>query len=245
VVSVAPNSFQPVSRTPLSLLVSRQLRTAILSGQLSVGTELPTEKELTEHFGVSRSTIREALRILQSQGLLSGGDTVSTARPRVSAELTSASASEALENAVRMGTLPLGDLIEFRLLLEGSAVTHPQLDASRLDDARDALAIMRTPGIDVASFHEQDVRFHICLAGSGGNSVFPLVMSVLRDAIASHLLGALSMMDDPVPVLGRLADEHAAILAAVDAGDGERAAALIRAHIWDFYVNEVPDGRSG
>jgi DNA-binding FadR family transcriptional regulator len=241
-MTAAPSPFQPVARTPLSLLISRQLRAAILSGDLSIGTELPTERELTEQFRVSRSTIREALRILQSQGLLSGGDTVSTARPRVSAEQTSASASEALENAVRLGELPLNDLIEFRLLLEGSAVTHPQLDTARLDEARDALAVMRTPGIDVTAFHREDVRFHICLAASGGNTVFPLVMSVLRDSIASYLLGALSALDDPAPVLRRLADEHAAILDAVDAGHGERAAALIRAHIWDFYVNEVPDG---
>jgi DNA-binding FadR family transcriptional regulator len=241
-MTAAPSPFQPVARTPLSLLVSRQLRAAILTGELSIGTELPTEKELTEHFGVSRSTIREALRILQSQGLLSGGDTVSTARPRVSAEQTSASASEALENAVRLGQLPLGDLIEFRLLLECSAVTHPDLDIARLDDARDALAVMRTPGIDVTTFHQQDVRFHISLAGAGGNTVFPLVMSVLRDSIAGYLLGALSALPDPEPVLRGLADEHAAILAAVDAGDGDRAATLVKAHIWDFYANEVPDG---
>ena len=235
------NLFRPVSRIPLSLLVSRQLREAIVSGDLSIGTELPTEKELTEHFRVSRSTIREALRILQSQGLLSGGDTVSTARPRVSAEQTSTSASEALENAVRMGQIPLEDLIELRLLLEGSAVTHPHIDTGRLAEARDALAVMRTPGVDAATFHAQDVRFHISLAGSGGNTAFVLVMSVLRDAIAGHLLGALAAMDDPAPVLRQLADEHTAILDAVDAGDGERAATLIKAHIWDFYVTKLPD----
>jgi DNA-binding FadR family transcriptional regulator len=222
--------------------VSRQLRAAIVSGELPIGEELPTEKALTEQFGVSRSTIREALRVLQSQGLLSGGDTVSTARPRVSAEHASTSAAEALENAVHMGQIPLDDLIELRLLLEGTAVSHPHLDPSRLDDARDALAIMQAPDIDVRAFHEQDVRFHICLAGAGGNTAFPLVMTVLRDAITHHLLGALSAMADPSPILHRLAAEHAAILAAVDAGDGELAAGLVKAHIWDFYVNEVPDG---
>src|ERR1700704_4579204 len=111
-MSEALDVFRPVSRTPLSLLVSRQLREAIVSGELSIGTELPTERELTEHFGVSRPTIREALRILQSQGRRSGGDPVSTARPRVSAEQTWTSASEALENAVRMGQIPLRHLVE-------------------------------------------------------------------------------------------------------------------------------------
>lgn len=53
--------FRPVARTPLSLLVSRQLREAIISGELSDGAQLPTEQELTEHFRVSRSTVREAV----------------------------------------------------------------------------------------------------------------------------------------------------------------------------------------
>src|SRR5205807_2336248 len=69
------NLFRPVSRVPLSLLVARQLREAIVSGELAMGSQLPTEQELTERFGVSRSTVREALRVLQAQGLLSGGGT--------------------------------------------------------------------------------------------------------------------------------------------------------------------------
>src|SRR5260370_41350259 len=95
--------FHAVSRAPLSLLVSGQVRESILSGALPVGTELPSEKDLAEHFGVSRSTIREAVRILQAKGLLSGGDTVSTARPRVSA---SPGVSDAVERAVRPGRDP-------------------------------------------------------------------------------------------------------------------------------------------
>jgi len=231
--------FRPVLRTPLSVLVSRQLREAIVSGQLSIGTELPTEKELTEQFQVSRSTVREALRILQSQGLLSGGDSVSTARPRVTSEHASASASEALENALRMDRIPLKDLIDLRLLLERAAVADPDLDTDALDDARDALATMRAPGVDVVTFHAQDVRFHLCLARAGGNRAFAMVMSALRDAIADRLLDGLSSRDDPSTVLAQLAQEHAAILEAVDKRDGDRAAALVGQHILDFYSAEV------
>ena len=51
---------------PLSLLVAQQLRDRIISGALALGTQSPTEKDLTDQFGLSRSTIREALRILQA-----------------------------------------------------------------------------------------------------------------------------------------------------------------------------------
>jgi GntR family transcriptional repressor for pyruvate dehydrogenase complex len=230
--------FKPVTRSPLSLLVARQLREAIVSGQMSVGTFMPTEKELTEQFAVSRSTVREAIRILQAQGLLSGGDSVSTARPKVSAEQASASASQGLENAVKMGSIPLADLVELRLLLEGAAVRREIKDPSVLEDARDALELMRAPGIDIETFHAADVRFHICLAGAGGSTVFPLVMMVLRDAIASYLLEALAATDDPA-VLTRLVDEHAAILDAVQKGHREKAASLMQSHILNFYSSKV------
>jgi GntR family transcriptional repressor for pyruvate dehydrogenase complex len=178
-MSIDGTVFRAVSRAPLSLLVSDQIRDSILAGSLAIGTELPSEKELAEQFDVSRSTIREAVRILQAKGLLSGGDTVSTARPRVSDALASTSASEALENAVRLGRIPLADLVELRQVVEGAAVSAVSKD--RLDDARAALEIMRTPGVDVVTFHDADVRFHICLAGAGGNTAFVLVMTALRE----------------------------------------------------------------
>jgi DNA-binding FadR family transcriptional regulator len=232
-------AYRPLTRTPLSVQVSRRLRDAIVSGDLGVGTELPTEKELTDSFGVSRSTIREALRILQAQGLLSGGDTVSTSRPRVSAELTVPIAAEALENVLRLGRVPLADLVELRLLLEGAGLGRASADAAEMEDARRALEEMRRPGVDVGAFHDADVRFHISLAGAGGNRAFPLVMNVLRHALATHLLQALGSMGDPQPTLDRLAGEHAAILEAVEHGDDALAVELLRSHVHDFYAHEV------
>ncbi|MGB8649682.1 MAG: GntR family transcriptional regulator [Mycobacteriales bacterium] len=232
------DAFSPVSRTPLSLLVSRQLRDAIVSGELSVGTLLPSEKELADRFGVSRSTIREALRILQALGLLTGGDTVSTARPRVSATQTVAAVSDVLESAVRLSQIPLGDLVELRLVLEGAALESPVTVPARLEEARAALEVMQRPGVDVVTFHDADVRFHTSLAGAGGNSAFTLVMGVLREAIGGHLVEALSALPKPVPTLRRLCSEHAAILQAVEDGDGPLAARLVREHIWSFYSRD-------
>src|SRR5262245_49151095 len=144
----SPFDLRVEDRAPLSVLVSRQLRQAIMSGRVAVGTELPSEKELTEELGVGRSTIREALRILQAQGLVSGGDTVSTRRPRVSTQQTlNLAAAQAMENAVRLAQVPLADLVELRVVIEGSSVeaaAAASADAA-LDGARDALAAMKSP----------------------------------------------------------------------------------------------------
>jgi GntR family transcriptional repressor for pyruvate dehydrogenase complex len=231
------DAFRPLtSRAPLSVLVSRQLREAIVSGSLTVGTELPSEKQLTERFGVSRSTIREALRILQAQGLLSGGDTVSTARPRVSDELTVGAAADALENVLRLGLVPLPDLVELRLLLEDAALQSAVPDAPDLDDAAAQVELMARPGITAREFHDADVQFHLALSRAGGNSAVPLVMNVLRHSIASHLLGFLEVLDAPVPTFERLTAEHAGILGAVRDGDPGQARRLMRSHVQQFYA---------
>jgi DNA-binding FadR family transcriptional regulator len=223
-------------RAPLSVLVSRQLRQAIVSGRVGVGTELPSEKELTQELGVGRSTVREALRILQAQGLLSGGETVSTQRPRVSMENTLTSAIHSMENVLLLGRVPLGDLVELRVVIEGAAVEQAAARADRagLDEARAALGGMGR-GADVESFRAADLRFHRGLAAAAGNAAYPLVMGVLRSAISSHLGEALLRVRDRSATMATLAREHAAILEAVERGRGKRARELVASHIRAFY----------
>lgn len=242
-----PLALRVEDRAPLSVLVSRQLRQAIMTGRVAVGDELPSEKELTEELGVGRSTVREALRILQAQGLLSGGDTVSTRRPRVSTEQTlSLAAAQAMENVVRLGQVPLSDLVDLRVVIEGASVEAaadaPQgsrgartSPAAALEAARSAVATMKTPGIDVETFRAADLQFHRSLASGSGNAAFPLVMGVLRSAIAGHLGEALHREPDVVTTMKRLAREHQAILDAIEAGRGERARTLMTKHIRAFY----------
>ncbi|MCE9578661.1 MAG: FCD domain-containing protein [Deltaproteobacteria bacterium] len=223
-------------RAPLSVLVSRQLRHAIVSGKVSIGTELPSEKELTRELGVGRSTVREALRILQAQGLLSGGDTVSTRRPRVSTEeVLSLAAAQAMENVVRLAQVPLADLVELRVLLEGAAVEAAARTKPALADARDAIAAMEAAGADVEAFRAADLRFHRALADAGGNAAFPLVMGALRAAISAHLGEALHRAPQPRRAITKLTREHTAILDAITAGHGTRARTLITRHIRGFY----------
>jgi DNA-binding FadR family transcriptional regulator len=235
--AAAALSLRIEERAPLSVLASRKLREAIVSGRISVGSELPSEKDLMQELGVGRSTVREALRILQAQGLLSGGDTVSTQRPRVSAEQTLGSAAQAMENVLRLGQVPLGDLVELRLVIEGAAMERAaQANVEvALDEARAALATMRTADLDIPTFRDADLRFHRSLVAAAGNVAFPLVMGVLRDAVASHLGEALLGVKDVKRTMAALTREHEAIFTAVVRGRSKRARELVTAHIRDFY----------
>lgn len=224
-------------RPPLSVLVSRQLRRAIIDGGVAAGTELPSEKDLGRDLGVGRSTVREAVRILQAQGLVSGGESVSTKRPRVSGDRRlTAAAALAMENVMRLGNVPLNDLVELRVLLEGASV---EAAASRgdapLELAREALATMQRHDLDVPTFRAADVAFHHALAVAAGNATYPLMMGVLRAAITAHLGEALLRIPDFPAVAQKLAAEHAAIFEAVAKGRASRAKTLVGSHIRGFY----------
>ena len=244
-------------RQPLSITVAQRLRDAIVRGDLNVDEELPSEKQLGEQLGVGRSTIREALRILQAQGLVSGGDTVSTSRPRVSSDNTLASAAGTMANALHLGRIPLGDLLELRELIEGAIVESACLASPReLADARAALSEMSPRAkprsratssnearvsaaaleADIEAFRAADLRFHRALAVAAGNAAFGLVMGVLRDAISQHLGEQLHRVAEPRKAMAELAREHAAILDAIVRNKPKLARERVTSHIHDFYA---------
>ena len=230
-------TFDGVSRNPLYLQVAESIREAIFAGTLAPGQALPTERDLSESFGVSRASVREALRALQAQGLVSSGG--SPSRTLVS-EGAGEHARDAMVTLLRLNGVGVDELMGFRSLLESGALAAAarRRDAVRLAEAHAALADMRRPGIGVEEFEEADVRFHVALVRASGNEAMHLVMQVLRQTVARHLLEVLNAQPDLPATLSRLTDEHVAILTAVERGHATRASALVSAHISGFYRAE-------
>jgi GntR family transcriptional repressor for pyruvate dehydrogenase complex len=226
--------FKGLVRAPVYLQVADQIREAIFAGGLRPGERLPAERELAQTFGASRASIREALRVLQAQGLIIGGGAPG---PAVVAHDPETPAREALTTIVRLNGVELDDLIDLRCLLEMAALEQAarRQDPTRLDEAREALAAMESPEIGIEAFDEEDVRFHVALVRASGNEAMHLVMLALREPVAAHLLEALRAKADPRETLNRLAKEHATIIESVEAGEGERAALLVERHIRGFY----------
>lgn len=226
-------AFQEIVRNPVYLQVAEQLREAILSGDLAPGEALPTERELAESFGVSRPSVREALRALQAQGLITR--TGAPGRAVVAGEVA-ALAGNALVNLLRLNQVELTDLVDFRSVLESAALrlAARNRDPARLEEAREALAEMNGD-MTIEAFDEADVRFHVALVRASGNEAMHLVMLALRQGVARHLLDALRAQPDPPAILRRLTAEHAAILKAVELGYAEQAAKLVDRHIRGFY----------
>lgn len=231
-----PSPFRSVSKHPVYLQVAEQMREAILAGRLSDGEALPTERALCVQFGVSRASIREALRVLQAQGLLAGRTRTTPHRTTVSRS-SNDSLSAALAQTVRLRNVSLSDLVDLRCALETTTLERAaerRLPAP-LAAAQAELAVMRQPDIGIEAFHLADVRFHLALVAASGNEALLAVMSAVRDSISEHLLASLRALPNPKQGLKKLCAEHEAIHAAVIAGDGPLAAQLGRAHVENFY----------
>jgi DNA-binding FadR family transcriptional regulator len=240
-------SFTGIDRNPAYLQVAEQIREAILDGSLAAGSPLATERELCLQFGVSRTTVREALRALQAQGLVSGGGSTSTVRTTVATGPTSGPLRDALRHLMQLQRVSLRDLVELRCAIEGAALSRAASDgdSDRLEEARQALAEMGTPGLSAEDFDAADVRFHVALVAASGNEALHLVMLAVRESVATHLLEALAGLKDRKPTFRALRTEHAAILAAVESGDGDRASELVQQHILGFYGRFIDAERRG
>jgi DNA-binding FadR family transcriptional regulator len=237
--------FRQIARNPVYRQVADQIRAAILEGDLGPGDPLPTERELCEQLGVSRASVREALRSLQAQGLVAGGGN-SPARTVVSEGLAGP-LKEALTHLVRLQRVPLADLVDLRCVLEAAAVRSAadRRGLEHFDEARQALQQMLVPGTSVEDFDSADVRFHIALVRSSGNEAMHLVMQAVREVVARHLLEALTASPDLPAVLSRLAAEHKQILGAIEDGNGARAADLVQRHIMGFYQQATSSSGDG
>jgi GntR family transcriptional repressor for pyruvate dehydrogenase complex len=225
--------FEPLSRTPLYEQVADQIKSAILTGKLAPGQDLPPERELSRSFRVSRASVREALRSLQVQGLVTASE--SSYRTVVASDFGQP-AREALEHLLMLQRVSLQDLVRLRASIEGAALelaaTRPERD---LEPARTALEEMEDPGVSVQVFDETDVRFHLALVRASGNEAMRLVMHAVRGSIARHLLSALAALEDPIPTLNKLRREHRAIFEAVEQRSPQLAHDLVHKHIEEFY----------
>jgi GntR family transcriptional repressor for pyruvate dehydrogenase complex len=130
--------------------------------------------------------------------------------------------------------LPVADIVETRVLLESWAAARAKVGAPALDEAA-ALLEQMDHSPDIETFLALDARFHVALAQAAGNTVVSAMMASLRGAIENYAGKLTENLPDWGATSGRLRAEHHAILAAVNANDGGRAAELVAAHIEGFY----------
>lgn len=235
----APASgWEPVERLPTYELVLRRIEEQLINRSLKPGDRLPPEREFAAMLGASRSAVREALRVLQAQGVVrsavgSGADSGTTVMAAPSGALT-----RLLRVHLAVASFPLADVAEARVMLErfsavGAAKVISPADLERISAP---LAAMDVPDIDRARFSELDTEFHVAIAETGGNQLIADLTVAVRESIRTDILGTLQAATDWPDIRAGLRADHHAIYQALAAKDGPRAADLLEAHIYGFYA---------
>jgi GntR family transcriptional repressor for pyruvate dehydrogenase complex len=223
--------LEPVKRSRIYEHIVGQIDALIREGRWAPGDQIPPERELAERFRVSRTSVREALRALEMQGVIEsrqgGGTFVRTADTEALVPPLAA--------AILRGRRELAEVLEVRELIEPSIA---RLAASRatiehvselehlLDRQQDCIANGRP-------FVDEDTAFHYTLARAADNHILLRLHNVILDLLRESRQSYLHVPDRPQMSLRG----HEAILAAIKSHDAESAYVASLAHI-----AEVRDG---
>ncbi len=208
--------YDNINREGMSKQIADAIRTAIMEGRLVVEERLPSENELAQRFGVSRPTVREALKRLAAQNLIrtrrgsSGGVFVNRL-----------SWSEAHESLLTTATLLLGmneipfeTAGEARYTLEASclALACARREEVHLAAMRREIVVQRSRKLDDESFCASDVRFHRALVDAAGNPVISFQMVGVVEAMQPLMNMVTYRLRDRT----RIADLHQQLADAVE-----------------------------
>lgn len=219
-------------------VVLEKIETDLLDGTLQPGDRLPPERELAASLGVGRSSVREALRVLEVMGLIRTGTGSGPTSGAIIIATPQGGMSALLRLQVAAQGFPLDDVVATRLVLESAVVQTVASDPDRTTDgARAVLEAMEADDLTAAEFLSLDAQLHLALAEASGNVVIAAMMAGLRTAIESYVQAGAARIADWDAAAARLRREHRDILAAVDAGDGERARTLVQDHITGYYAH--------
>jgi DNA-binding FadR family transcriptional regulator len=228
--------FQAVDQRRTFEQILLQIEEAIIDGRLKPGDRLPPERDLAQTFGVSRSSVREALRVLEKFGVImarrgTGPDAGS---------IVAASAQNGLESALRLHVgllrIPTKDMVEVRAVLEQQAALKA---AERADDKMTARLHEIVDGMRgvtaIGEFNELDTEFHVELARVSGNALLPVLMEALRGTMRRAMLEGFDRLADWRAERDHLVGEHERMVGYIEAGDQVAAAAAVQSHVLRFY----------
>jgi len=218
----------PVNDRRASALIVEQVRALILGGKLTPGDRLPPEREMCERFGVSRVTVREALRVLETNGLVEirvgahGGAFLT--------QPTSDRVGASIVDMLTLSSVTATEVTEVRMVLELGMI--PMLCDNAEDDDLAALedicdrqqAALGSGKYDVSLSAE----FHTRLAAATHNTAFEMLVHSFH----GPLVMSLATAQKTAPEMGKRGlEEHRAIIAAIAADDPRGAERVMREHL--------------
>jgi GntR family transcriptional regulator, transcriptional repressor for pyruvate dehydrogenase complex len=176
-------TFTKVQRKPLPEIVAGEIEEAIIIGTFVIGSQLPSEQQLADQFGVSRNVIREAFKFLKERGLIEimNGSGAYVRRP------SHTPTSDALGRYIRLlgAHESIVALYEARRILEGwnARLAAERADSHDLDYLSDCLQRMEEHAGSIEKWSEADLDFHLGVANATHNAFLRLLLEPLVDQL--------------------------------------------------------------
>jgi DNA-binding FadR family transcriptional regulator len=231
-----PNPIDDAPSPKAASLVAAQIRKQIVLGELAEGDLLPSEAEMVKRLGVSRPTLRQAFRILETEHLITvqrgarGGTTVLRPSTRL--------ASRYLSDLLRHRVTTLSDVLAARLMIEPAVV---ELLARRRDDAaiealEAAVDEERAVDDDTTSAMNSAEHFHVRLVELAGNPVLSQYCKLINYLIRGQIRRLPKRADDEAALTRGSADAHEKLVGLLEAGAAHAAGEYWREHLGDIHA---------
>lgn len=234
------SAFQRTRPEKIAERIARQIVNHIVDNDLAEGTVLPTERQLVETFGVGRTTLREALRLLESRSVLTikpgphGGPVVRM--PRAD------DLREALTLMLQFSSSSLMEVLEARTALEPvmARLAAERISKEALTELSDSVERMRLAKGDQSAFLAENRRFHSIIAEATGNRILQVFNDTLKTIADGATLGVVYTPARRQSV----AKAHERIVSALRERDGLAAEQAMRDHVAEagnFWRRKYPD----
>lgn len=219
--------FREVQQNKVALEIVSQIREAILSGTLNPGDRLPPERALVSNFGVSKHSLREAMRALEAMGFIevrkgsTGGAVV--------LEVDMKTTRESIANFLYFQNVSVRDLSEVRKVIEPhlARLASERLTSEELDDLEATHKSCLEAMTRGAVTYHNEIAFHGAIARASGNPVFMLIQDFVNSLLADskrHIRPGPGFLEEVISA-------HDRILAAIRARDSELAATEMYGHV--------------
>lgn len=214
----------PIERRKVYELVANRLVDDIAARRLKPGDPIPAERHLAQTLGVGRSSIREALRMVESRGLIASAGNGTFV---VSDYGNPLKASLAL--LMELGDGDLHQLFEVRKVIEVemAGLAAERRSAEDIERMREAISAMDEGLASAGRYIAGDLEFHQAIVAATGNRIARSVMLAIRDVMQRALFSIYQVPGSPE----RSMEQHRHILAAIVAGRPDDAKARMREHL--------------
>jgi GntR family transcriptional repressor for pyruvate dehydrogenase complex len=209
--------FKRINHIRVSDEIVNQLKSLISEGILKPGNQLPPERELIKEFGVSRPTLREALRSLIAMGFLEGKQTKRTFVKSVISERM----QDPISFLIKTDTQKIFDLIEVRKAMEAWSAFHAAQRATQEDikQLESTIEEMKAAYEKGRSWEKEDADFHLAIAQATHNTIQTHVMSTIYDLLRESVARVFT---DRAKVK-KLLQQHYRIFTAIKNHSAEKA----------------------